>query len=101
MNRWRRREIYTYSFYGQVIFHYIQHNEWDLNIYNNIDGPIRYYTWWNKSHRERQILYIFTYMWNLKNEINKWSNTTKQKQTHRYWEWTSGYQNRDEWGGAK
>ena len=31
------------------------------------------------------------YMWNLK---NKQMNTTKQKQTHRYREQTSGYQRR-------
>ena len=33
-----------------------------------------------KSDRERQILYNFTYMWNIKNKINR---QTKQKQTHR------------------
>ena len=34
-------------------------------------------------------VYVFTYMWNLK---NKWMSITKQKQTHRYREQTSGYQ---------
>ena len=44
-------------------------------------GPGGYYAKWNKSDRERQIPYDFTYMWNLKNKI---SEQTKQKQTHRY-----------------
>ena len=35
--------------------------------------------------------YVITYMWNLK---NKGMNITKQKQTHRYREQTTGYQ----WG---
>ena len=32
-----------------------------------MDGPRGYYTKWNKSDRERQILYDFTYMFSLKN----------------------------------
>ena len=43
-------------------------------------GPGVFYAQWNKSDRERQIIYIITYMWNLKNKMN----ITKQKQTHRY-----------------
>lgn len=39
-----------------------------------------------KEIRSRQILYVFTYMWNLK---NKSMNTAQQKQTHR--EQTGGY----------
>ena len=41
-----------------------------------MDGPREYYANWNKSDRERQIPYDFTYMWNLKNKINE---QTKQK----------------------
>ena len=44
-----------------------------------------YYAKWNKSEREKQIPYGFTYMWNLKNKINE---QTKLKQTH--WEQTDG-----------
>ena len=40
--------------------------EWNLAIYNNMDGPRGYYAKWNMSDRERQIPYDFTYMWNLK-----------------------------------
>ena len=46
---------------------------------------------WNKSDRERQILYAVTYMWNLK-KCNKLVNITKQKQIYWYREQTSGYQ---------
>ena len=53
-----------------------------------MDGPRGHFEKWNKSNRERQILYDFTYMWNLKNKTNK----TEQKQTHRYWEQTDDYQ---------
>ena len=32
----------------------------------------------NKSGRERQILYVLTYMWNLKNKTNKLNKTNRQ-----------------------
>ena len=35
------------------------------------DGPREYHDKWNKSDQERQILYNFTYMWNLKIETNE------------------------------
>ena len=44
-----------------------------------------------KEVRERQILFVITYMWSLK---NKQVNITKQKWSHRYKEQASGYQ----WG---
>ena len=31
--------------------------EWNVAIYNNIDGPRDYHTKWSKSDRERQISY--------------------------------------------
>ena len=46
---------------------------------------------WNKSNRERQILYDITYMWNLKYTTNWWIKQ-KKKQTKRYREHTGGYQ---------
>ena len=51
-----------------------------------MDGPRGYYAKWNKSDRERQILYAFTHMWHIK------KNQTRQKQRHRYKEQSSGYQ---------
>ena len=54
-----------------------------------MDGPTGYYAQRNKSVRERQILYDFTYIQNLKNRINE---PTKLKQTQRYRERTGGCQ---------
>ena len=34
------------------------------------------------SHKERETLYDITYMWNLKNNVNKY--IAKRKWTHRY-----------------
>ena len=50
-----------------------------------------------------QILYDFTYMWNIKNKQtkNKINEQTKQKQTCRFKEQSSGYQRgRDGVGGG-
>ena len=44
--------------------------EWNTAIYSNADGPREYYTEYNKSDRERQILYDITYMQDLKNNMN-------------------------------
>ena len=62
-----------------------------------MDGLGEYYAKWNKSDRERQILYDITYMWNLKNttkkekqKYNKLMNITKKQQTHRHREQTDG-----------
>ena len=54
-----------------------------------MDGARGYYAKGNKSVRERQIPYDFTYMWNLKNIRNE---QTKLKQTHRHREQTDGCQ---------
>ena len=59
-------------------------------ICSNMDVLGEHYAKWNKSDRERQILYDIIYIWNLK-KYNKLVNITK-KQTHRYREQTSGYQ---------
>ena len=40
--------------------------EWDLAIFDNMDGPSEYNAKWNKSDRERQMPYDFTHKWNLK-----------------------------------
>ena len=42
-----------------------------------MDGPKDYHTMWSKSDRERKILYDITYMWNLENNTNEF--TDKQK----------------------
>ena len=69
--------------------------EWNFAICNNVDGPRGFYAPWNKLEREREILYILTSIWNLKNKV---MNVTKQKQTRRYKKQTSGYQWEEKWG---
>ena len=71
---------------------------WNLAICDDMDGPWGYYAKWNKSHEERQILYDFTHMWSIKKKVNE---QTKQKQTHRYREQSSGYQKERGWGEGK
>ena len=44
-------------------------------ICDNMEGPRGYYDKLNKSDRERQILYDFTSMWNIKNKMNKHNKT--------------------------
>ena len=38
----------------------------EIVICDNMDRHRAYYAEWNKSYKERQILYKFTYTWNLK-----------------------------------
>ena len=65
--------------------------EWKLAICHSMEGPWGYFAKWNKADREKQILYDFSYMWNLK---NKWTNITKLKQSYRHREQASGCQSR-------
>ena len=60
---------------------------WNLTICCSMDWLTGYYTQWNKSDKERQIPYDFTYMWSLKNKKNE---QTKWKQTHKYRKQTDG-----------
>ena len=86
----RKCSIYTHN---GILFGYKK--EWDLAIYNNMDEPWGHYAKWSKSDRERQILYVFTYM-ESKNKTNKWIQQNRNRLIDR--EQTSGYQ-REEWWG--
>ena len=66
----------------------------------------------NKLDRKGQILYVFTYMWNLffyveskkkkkKKREEKNNKYSKEKQTHRYREQTGTYQKEEEWERGK
>ena len=66
----------------------IKMNEIDRALCHSMDGPRVYYAKWNKANRERQMLYDFNYMWNLKkNETNiqenlkKWNKHTNKWKT--------------------
>ena len=55
--------MHTMEYYSAI-------KENNFAIYSNKDGLGGHYAKWNKSDRERQILYDLTYMWNLKNTTN-------------------------------
>ena len=54
-------------FYTQWILLSHKKKAWSLAICRNTDGLQGHYAKWNKSDRERWILFDITYMWNLKN----------------------------------
>ena len=57
--------------------------EWNFAICSNMDGPGGHYAKWNKSDREKQILYDTTLY--VESKIyNKVVNLSKKKQTYRY-----------------
>ena len=64
----------------------------------HMDGLWKCDAKWNKSEGERQILYDFTHMWDLKNKQNKWRNQTKQTQICRHRDQSSGFQRGGKWG---
>ena len=51
-----------------LLSHEIERNN---AICSNMNGPRGYYAKWNKSDKERKVLYGFTYMWDLKNKTNE------------------------------
>ena len=51
---------HTHEYYSAI------KKEWNLAICKNMEEPRGYYAKWNKSDGERQILHVFTYMWDLK-----------------------------------
>ena len=55
--------VYVYIYNGIPFSHEKEENP---AICDNMDGPWGHYAKWDKSHRERQILYDLTETWNLK-----------------------------------
>ena len=62
IDEWIRKKIYTHTHIGILIGH---KEEWNLTICDNMDGPRRFHTKWNKSEKDKY------YVWNLKNKTNK------------------------------
>ena len=52
---------------NETMEHHLAIKKWNLAICDNMDGP---YSKWDKSDREKQILY-FTYKWKLKNKTKE------------------------------
>ena len=42
--------------------------EENFTIWHSMDGPGKHYATWNKPARERQVPYVFNYVWNLMNK---------------------------------
>ena len=64
INWWMDQEIVVYIHNG--ILHGNE-NEWNMVFCSNVDGTVECYAKWNKSYRERQIPYVFSLMWILRN----------------------------------
>ena len=62
VDEWIKKMWYIYT----MEYHLAIKKEWNLAVCNNVDGPWGQCARWNKSDKERQILYDLTYMWNLK-----------------------------------
>ena len=58
------KEIVVYTYNGVLCCH---EKEWNMAFCSNMDGTGECYAKWNKSYRERQISYVFTLMWSLRN----------------------------------
>jgi len=66
---WIKTCIHTYThIYTQWNVTATFFKGWNLFICNNMEVYNRYYAKWNKSDKGRQILYDFTFRWNLKNQ---------------------------------
>ena len=61
-SRWMDKEVVV-QIYNGILLSYTKERVWVSS--NEVDEPRAYYTEWSKSERERQILYINTYIWNL------------------------------------
>ena len=59
-NRWLAKEYVANTSNGILLLDIHSLNEWNLAICNNNGWTQRCYAMWNKSKRERQILYDFT-----------------------------------------
>ena len=62
--------IYIYIYIHTMEYYPAIKKEQNNAICSNMDRLGGHYVKWNKSDRERQILYDITYMWNLKNTTN-------------------------------
>ena len=72
---WMDKQDMTYLYNAILLTHKKEWNSVTATTWMDLEG---YYAKWNKWDRERQILYNFTHIWNLK---NKWTN--KQTQQNR------------------
>ena len=66
VNRWMDKE-YVVHIYNEIL---VSHKkEWNCVTCRDMNGPRDHHIKWSKSDRE--ISYDITYMWNIKNDMNK------------------------------
>ena len=64
MKGWMAKEDVVCIYNGILL----SHEKMQSFHFDNMDGTWGYYAKWNKSDRERKILYDFTYVWNITNK---------------------------------
>ena len=69
IGRWMDKKVAVHI-HNEILLSYKKEHVWVT--FNEVDEPGAYYTKWSKSERERQILYINTYIWNLETQY-QWS----------------------------
>ena len=67
-NRWKDKEDVVHMYNGILFSH---KKEWNWVICSDMDGPRAYHTEWSQLEREKEILYINAYMWNLEKCTDK------------------------------
>ena len=67
INRWVDKTTMGHLHIGILLGH---KKEESCTLCDSVDGPGEYYAEWNKPVKEIKILYDFTHMWNLVNELN-------------------------------
>ena len=70
-------------------------NEWNNAIWSNMDGPRDYHIKWSKSEKDKY--HIISFISGIEKKIQV-TLYIKQKQTHRHWNQSHGYQRRREKG---
>ena len=86
ISRGMDREDVVHIYSGILLSHRRERN---YALCRDMDGPRDYRTEWSKSEREKQILYINAYMWNLE-KWYRWSYLQSRKR-HRHREQIYGY----------
>ena len=72
------KHTYTHTHTGISLSH---KKEWDNAIWTNMGGLGGRYAKWNKSDRERQILYDITHIWHLKIQHTSENNKIRSRLT--------------------
>ena len=80
INWWMDKEDVVYIYNGILLGN---EKEWDLAICGSVDGTGRYYAKWKKLGRARQIPYVFTHMWILRNLTEDHGGGEEEKHSYK------------------